>query len=483
MPKRNRHIHNFLFVLMISFPACCLAAGRKGESARVPSRLATVDSSREYGLAALVDLALQNNPATSIAWQTARIKAASLDQARSDYYPKLSTTLDVGGTWSEERDVTVAGLALTETTPLAPAITPALSLTWVMFDLQRDFATKSAKLSLISARHSFDRTMQDIIFDVQQAYLQLDEDIALHEAGKAAVALAATTVEAITAQFNAGLTDKGALLQARQNLEQARYNLQSEEEQLSTSRSSLLITTGLPANAPIKIKMLGDGAPLSRIAASVDRLIDDAMRSRPDIAAKYADVLALEAGVQEAEVAWAPTVSLGGKITRSHRDDRVLVPNAASGKSASTASRDTLNEAFMGLTVSFDIFDGFSKKAALKEAQAELELAREELVQAELQAGGEVWNNYFQYKSAEKKVEYAKRLYAASKSANEAVGIGYQQGLKTVLDVLDSQNKLASSEATLIGARTELLTKSVQLAYATGSTSAAQPRLIGDQNP
>lgn len=495
MIYRFHDISRALFALLLLFSACNLGAQIKSKSPGLfslfkssrdseikekprpkPIRKESIDTSKEYGIAALVDLALQNNPKTSIAWQTARIQAAELNLSRSDYYPQLSAALDSGGTWETERDLTVAGLGVTDTNPLSPTFTPSLSLTWMLFDLERDFATKAARLSLVSARHSFDRTMQDIIFDVQQAYLQLEEEIALYDSEKTALELATTTDRAITAKFKAGIVGKADLLQAHQNLEQARYNLQAKEESRSTSRATLLLTVGLPANAPLKIKPLESDVKLAKIADSVDKLIDNAMRARPDIAAQYADVREMEAGVEEAHAAWLPTLSLSATYSRAHTDDNVSLRNSTMHNSLN--SDVTLEESFVGLTLSFDILDGFTRKFALEEAEANLENAKLELIQTELQASSEVWNNYFKYRSAQKKVDYAKRLYTTSKSAQEAVDLGYQQGLKTVLDVLDGHNKLAVSQATLISARAELLTTSVQLAYATGSTSPEKPRVI-----
>ena len=495
MINRFHDISKALIALLFLIFACHLGAQTKSKSPGLfslfktsrdseitekprpkPIRKDVIDTSKEYGIAALVDLALQNNPKTSIAWQTARIRSAELNQTRSDYYPQLSAALDSGGTWIAERDLTVAGLGVTDTTPRAPTLTPSLSLTWILFDLERDFATKAARLALVSARHSFDRTMQDVIFDVQQAYLQLEEDIALYESEKTALDLAATTNKAITAKFKAGIVGKADLLQAQQNLEQARYNLQAEEETRSTSRAVLLFTVGLPANASLKIKTMDSDVKLAKIADSVDKLIKNAMRARPDIAAQYADVLEMEADVKKAHAAWVPTLSLSATYSRAHTEDNISLRNAT--MSSNTDNDDTLDQSFVGLTLSFDILDGYTRKFALEEAEANLENAKLELIQTELQASGEVWNNYFTYRSAQKKVDYAERLYITSKSAQEAVDLGYQQGLKTVLDVLDGHNKLAVSQATLISARAELMTTSVKLAYSTGSTSPKQPRVI-----
>jgi outer membrane protein TolC len=49
-----------------------------------------------YGLAALIDISLTNNPATRAAWQRARAAAASYGASRAAYYPRLTAAAPAG---------------------------------------------------------------------------------------------------------------------------------------------------------------------------------------------------------------------------------------------------------------------------------------------------------------------------------------------------------------------------------------------------
>jgi hypothetical protein len=49
-----------------------------------------VDQSKTYSLSELIDLAEANNPATLVAWEHARSRAAALGIIRSELYPTLS---------------------------------------------------------------------------------------------------------------------------------------------------------------------------------------------------------------------------------------------------------------------------------------------------------------------------------------------------------------------------------------------------------
>jgi outer membrane protein TolC len=52
--------------------------------------VATIDPSRPYGLAELIDIAEQNNPQTRIVWERAKQRAEDLGVAKSAYYPVLA---------------------------------------------------------------------------------------------------------------------------------------------------------------------------------------------------------------------------------------------------------------------------------------------------------------------------------------------------------------------------------------------------------
>src|SRR5258708_38396172 len=51
---------------------------------------AEIDPQKEYELAELIDLAEQVNPETKVAWSRAKVAAAGVGLAQSEYYPVLA---------------------------------------------------------------------------------------------------------------------------------------------------------------------------------------------------------------------------------------------------------------------------------------------------------------------------------------------------------------------------------------------------------
>jgi len=71
------------------------------EARRVPGETLGIEPGTIYSLAELIDLAEAHNPATRVAWESARAQAPALGIARSDLFPTLSTVALVGVTRDE----------------------------------------------------------------------------------------------------------------------------------------------------------------------------------------------------------------------------------------------------------------------------------------------------------------------------------------------------------------------------------------------
>jgi outer membrane protein TolC len=140
-----------------------------------------------------------------------------------------------------------------------------------------------------------------------------------------------------------------------------------------------------------------------------------------------------------------------------------------SGQGAS-ANPDGHTDNFAGsFVLSVDLFDGFLKWNKAREAKALAEAARQDLVATEIAAIAEVWNSYYNYKTALKQLEAGRELVAASEKAFNATSLGYKSGLNSIVDMLTQQNNLSSARLTFIQARTALFISSANLAYSTGA--------------
>src|SRR5262245_29697314 len=132
-----------------------------------------IDPQKRYELPELVDLAQRLNPETRVAWERARQAAIGVGLVESEYYPVL-TLAALGGYQSQAfpapKDVAPSGFFRFTVNQ----VFPTLNLRWLLLDFgRRGSAWDAAQERLLAANLGFNRKHQQLIFNVQRAFLGL----------------------------------------------------------------------------------------------------------------------------------------------------------------------------------------------------------------------------------------------------------------------------------------------------------------------
>lgn len=424
----------------------------------------TPDPDKTYDLISLIDLAETANPQTRIAWEQAREQAAQLGIADSDQYPFLAF-LASGGYSRDEYPTPSGGLAT-----YGPNVTPELTLQWTLLDFGRRKAKiDSAVQTLLQSNFQFNRTHQKVAYDVQKSYYAYDASCATVAAMRAALKSAQAVEEAAQARLDAGLVTQPDLLLARQDRVRAEFDLSSAQREVSDTLSALAEAVGIAPTMPLKIAAMSALPLPAELTNSVERTMDQALADRPDLAAQLAALRASEADVSRAKAAYYPQVGLNGSVGQaySHFD-------AYTG--GKTTGPFDYNDTIYGinLTLSWDIFDGFLRRSKLREAEAKRDRTVAELSALQLKAVRQVWKSYVDVKTALVQYEAAQALLAASQNAYDANTTKYQNGLGTLIDLLDAERELARARTTIVESRAALLNSAAALTFAVGDSNAMQ---------
>jgi len=411
-------------------------------------------------LVELITLALRRNPAALQAWEQARVAAAQLGEAKSPYYPKVTFQAQVGKNNNVNSDQT-------QYTPTTRTFNygPQISVTYLLLDFgSRGFGREAARQTLIASNFQFNRALQDTILGVETAYFNLDSARMQQQAQEDALKVAQATLESVEIQMKTGLATITQQFQAQQAVAQALYNLESAKALVTTAQANLAKSVGLPANAALNVEPPAGEPPLAELDLTVNGMIEEALVRRPDLAAKFAAFRSKLALAKQAQRNILPQVNGNLNLQRNYFDQTVQAGQWGS------ASPDGFTDNFAGsFVLSVDLFDGFLKWNKAREAKALVEVARQDLVASEIAAIAEVWNNYYNYKTALKQLVAGRDLVAASEKAFNATSIGYKSGLNSIVDMLTQQNNLSSARLTFIQARTSLFLSSANLAYSTGA--------------
>lgn len=416
------------------------------------------DTERTYDLPALVDVALRDNPDTRAAWESARRAAAEYGRSLAPYYPQVG----VGAEGTPVR-------RYLEEVPNDPltihlhAFESGIALTWTLLDFgRRAQSAERARQQLLAANFAFNRRLQAVVFDAQRAYYQLDAAHGLQRAAERNLELARTVLAAAEQRLAVGLATRPEMLLARQVEARARYDLENARVAVKNAEADLAVTLGVPADRPLRIEPLAEQAP-AQLDGAVESVIADALRDRPDLAARAADLRAAEAEVAKARADFLPVVGFRGSYGQQIWDYQ------AASQSGLRANEPTYDTRF---TLAWPLFTGFERANALRAAEHAHAAARAELAATEIDAIAEVWRSYHDYRAAVRKVDFAAALLAASQDAYDGTLQTYKVGLSDIVELLTAERDLANARYTVVLSRAELLTTAAAIAYAAG---AVQP--------
>jgi outer membrane protein TolC len=397
----------------------------------------------------VVDLALRNNPETQISWSNARAAASAYGGSKSLYYPTIDA--DIGVTRLKSSPT------FTNDSVLRPSLTqtnygPTFSVSWLIADLGgRSGTIESARQALIAANWTHNATIQNVVLQAESAYFNYMSTKALVVSERLSVKEAQTSLESTQERQRVGLATVADVLQAKTAFSQASLTLESTEGDLQTTRGALALAMGLSANAPYDI----EAAPAMAVGPatdSVQALIEQAVKSRPDLASAEAQYRQAVGSVRAARGNLFPSIQLTGTGGRTYVQ---TLPSGATNYS-------------LRLGLEIPIFSGFSRQYAVSQARAEADAALGRAASVKQQVEFQVFSSYYALQTAARRVNTADDLLASAQASAEAALGRYRAGVGLFVDLLTAQSALASARAQQVQARWVWQTSLAQLAHDTG---------------
>jgi outer membrane protein TolC len=461
---------------------------QKGSAAALERGKELVDVRKEYTLPDLIDLAEQLNPATRAAWQNARQALALVGVSKSAYYPFLSLAAAAGYTrffvpfpqiainQAALKKVLASGgplqsaVTLTEGNPLHFDVLyqSELTMKWLLFDFgQREANVSAAREGLLIANVAFNATHQRVVQEVSQnfyAYNLARESVKVAES---ASQTADTVYTAVDARVKTGLATVPDLLQAEQQLAQARFDVEKARGSERDAFVDLMEAIGLSPSIPIRITEAFTGSVQIDLETPLVTLVTRALSQRPDLVASLAKVRAAEDKIKAVKASYFPKISALASV--GYGEERISF-----GAFGSSNTFDSSAPTFgADLSVELPIFEGFLRDRTLQAAQAELAAASEQLNQTRDDTVRQVWKSYIDLRTAVRRQAAATALLQSSQSAYDAVLASFKLGLSTYTDVVTNETKLTSAHNSVFESRSAVYQAATTLAYAMGELGNA----------
>lgn len=413
-----------------------------------PAPTAELSNAQPLSLPELTEFALRNNPRTRQTWLAARAAAAGVGIERADQLPTI--TGNYGYTRSQQVNAN-SGVVV----PWQTRFGPSISFSYLLYDFGvRGYQIESTEYRLLAANLAHNRSLQDVIFLVEQAYYRLIGNDALVKVNELSLNNAKTALEAAQKRRESGLATAADVYRTETSVAQASLNLTRSRGELEKSRGQLAAVVGLPVNKAIGVRPMEAPLQLGSIADSIADLLARAKSSRPDLVAAEAQVRAAQASAKATARAGLPSIEVNG----------------GGGHTLYGDNRNSASNYNIGLALRIPIFTGFRDTYSARQAQFQAEAAeanRDVLVK---QAEVEVWQGYYDLTTVTSSIASTEAQVRSAEQTAQATLARYQSGFGTILDLITAQQEESNARVQRIQSYLDWFTTLARLQVAVGAS-------------
>jgi outer membrane protein TolC len=450
----NRVFRQWTMALASVFSLLTLALAQQPES-NAPHRL---------NLHEAVELALKHNHNVRIAALHVEEEQHAKEVARSAYLPTLRNDSEFAHATDTQFIGIPAGSLGTVGSSGIPSrqfiinqgeknfIASGTQLTQPLTELLKIKAGNDvARADLKASREKARGVENDVALKVRQLYYNILVVQSKHQAIEANIRATEDLQSERVQQVKYGSTLEVDLIESKAQLLQAKQDLLTTELQLSDLRLQFNDVVGFPLKADIA---LDPDVPAPQESCEREQCIKLALDSQPEVTEARAEVEKASAGVRAAKREYIPDIE--GFARYSYQEN---VPFLAR------------NFGTFGVHFGYDLFDGGKKRATLRERDAQLAQAKENLARISDEVEVRVQTAYNKLERTGQMVAVSRELLATRQEARRVAAHQLQQGtyLRSQADAAAAQEFQA--QTLLLESQLEYAQAQDELTNAIGETA------------
>lgn len=401
-------------------------------------------------LTELIEIAEKNNYNLKSAFTRIESAKASLQQVRSAWYPTIGLT--AGYTKSRSSGETGPEYSRAYTDDY---IGLGLDVSWEIDVFGRVYArSKAGKAGVAASEADYVAAQIALSANVAKAYISLrlaQTQLAIAEEH---IRNQEKIVNMTRARMECGLGNKLEVTQSRETYLATKAGVPTLKSEAAAAKNSLAVLCGL---YPEEVeKYCTTETPLPILLNQPETGVPaDLLRRRPDILAAEQQLAVAAANVGVSKKEFLPTLSLTARgFTQSHKPGNLFKSNSLGYMIAPQ--------------LSWTIFEGFARKAAVAEAKAALEQAVDDYNQTVLNAVQEVNTAIARLEGSREAIGIQLELLEAGKESLKLAVDLYKRGLTQFSNVTDAQINVLEQENTLASYKAGTLQAAITLYEAIG---------------
>jgi outer membrane protein len=313
-------------------------------------------------------------------------------------------------------------------------------------------AISQAEFIVRAERANLYNTEESVLLQAATAYFDVVQNQSLLDLATSNVKVLQTTLDQTRAQLNAGLATKTDLAQSEARLAQALASQEQAAVNLANSRAAYRQAVGHDPKGRLEAVSL-----IGTLPESLDASIGRALQTNPQVLIAQNNQDAARAGVDIARAGLMPTISVSAQL--EHLDDQQI-------------ERDHIDSAGVLTTLTVPIYQAGAEYSRIRQTKETLKQNLDQVAAAERQAvqvTTQAWENL---QAARANIQSFQAQIEANRIAYEGTVEEQRVGTRTVLDVLNAEQELFSSQTNLVGAQHDEAVSSYQLKTAIGEMTA-----------
>ncbi len=367
----------------------------------------------------------------------------------------------------------------TRSFPDQPAILPDYNtkvmngqVTQVLFDWAKFAGLAIGDQQALIADDQLTAAEQALILRVAQAYFDVllaENSVTYAQGAKDAFAQALAQAKK---SFEVGTVTIVDTREAQANYDSAVAVEIQALNTLAVKRNAFQLLTGLPATG---LQPLMDNLPLTLPEPSdVSAWLAGIEHGNLDVLIRQKQLLIAQKSIEVSRSGHLPTVSASAGWQKAFSNQPTSLPGSSDseGKTA-------------GITINIPLFAGGGVQSQVREKAALRDAARDDLETARRTAEQSVRTAYLGVTAGAAQVQARQNVLASSESQLAATRLGMEVGVRTLLDVLNAEQKVFQARRDLAEAKYTYLLARLQLAQGVGRLTpeelAALNRLLAGQ--
>lgn len=444
--------------LLVTLALCAL-------SLLIAAQSAFAQQARVISFEEAVRIALQQNVTLQRAANNAELQSRLTYQQRMDFLPSLSFYSGGRRGSGFTQDQAGRNIQYSNTN-----FNGSLEASVNVFNGFADVAAlQQARYNETASELNYDRTRQDVVFDVATTFVDLinaQEQIRIQQENVAAQQQLLAQIEEFTRVGARPISD---LYQQQAQVAQAELQVINAERTAQIVKTRLIQVLQLDPFGTYEFAAPEvDESALQVENYQLDQLLQAAFTQRPDIRAQEARISAARQEIRIARSSYWPSINIGGGYQSSFSPD-------APGSLFDQIDVNRGNS--IGFQISIPIFDRFNRGTNVQRAQIAYENATLDLQNARQEVALQVRQAYLDYQANQKRLDVTAKQVLAAEQALEAERERYNVGAATLVELSQAQANYVQAVSNQAQAKYEFLFQGKLIEYYIGRLDPSQPLL------